>query len=114
MWLPRRGLDHRIAQAYKRQEQSRAALAELKVREREEARKLDTRRKIVLGAGVLAIVNMNGEFRGQLARLLPAVITRPGDRAILPEFFPVPEPADAPPARPLKSPGEPPSGAAPA
>jgi hypothetical protein len=114
MWLPRRGLDHRIAQAYKRKEQATAALAELAVRERELARKLDTRRKIVLGAAVLAIVNVNGWFRGVLARLLPAVITRPVDRGILPEFFPAPEPADVAPARPLKSPGEPPSGAAPA
>ncbi len=114
MWLPRRGLDHRIAQATKRQEQSKAALADLKARERQLDRKLDTRRKIIAGATLFACAKANRAFHEQVCMAFQAANMRPQDRALLPEFFPSPEPEDVPPARPTKSPGQPASGAAPA
>jgi hypothetical protein len=114
MWLPRRGLDHRIAQAVKRQEQSKAALADLKARERELDRKLDTRRKIIAGATLFACARVNRAFHEQVCTAFQAANMRPEDRAFLPEFFPSPEPGEMPPPRPPKPPGEPPSGAAPA
>jgi len=114
MWLPRRGLDHRIAQAVKRHEQSKAAVADLKARERELDRKLDTRRKIIAGATLFACARVNRAFHEQVCMAFQAANMRPQDRAILPEFFPSHEPGEMPPPRPPKPPGEPPSGAAPA
>jgi hypothetical protein len=111
---PRKTLDDRIAEEQKRQEESRAALADLKARARLLDRKLDTRRKIILGAAVQAHAKLDARFREELRRAVLAAISRPQDRAVLPEFFPEPAPAPAPPARPLKAPGEPPQGAAPA
>ena len=116
----RKTLYDRIAEEQKRQDESRAALADLKTRAKELDRKLDVRRKIVMGAAVQAHAKVNSAFREELRKALNAAITRPQDRAILPEFFA--EPAAAPdspaapesPARPKKPPGNPPSGAAPA
>ena len=87
MWLPRRGLDHRIAQATKRQEQSKAALADLKARERQLDRKLDTRRKIIAGATLFACAKANRAFHEQVCMAFQAANMRPQDRALLPEFF---------------------------
>lgn len=76
-------------------------------------RKLDTRRKIVMGAAVQAHAKLNGRFREELQKALLAAVTRAQDRAILPEYFPESPPAPARPDRPLKPPGDPPPGAAP-
>ena len=114
MWLPRRGLDHRMAQALKRWEQSKAAVADLKARERASDRKHDARRKIVAGATLFACAKANRAFHEQVCMAFQAANMRPQDRAILPEFFPSHEPGEMPPPRPPKPPGEPPSGAAPA
>jgi hypothetical protein len=103
-----------MAQAVKRHEQAKAAVADLKARERELDRKLDTRRKIIVGAALLACAKVNRAFHEQVCRAFQAANIRPQDRAILAEFFPSPEPGEMPPPRPPKPPGEPPSGAAPA
>jgi hypothetical protein len=110
---PRKTLHDRIAEEEKRQEQSRLALADLKARARLLDRKLDTRRKIVLGAALEAHAKRNGVFHEAMAKAVRASV-RPRDRELLPEFFPELSQAPAPPTRPPKPPGEPPSGAAPA
>ena len=51
-------------------------------------RKLDTRRKIILGAAVQAHAKLNARFREELRKAVLAAITRPHDMAVLPEFFP--------------------------
>lgn len=110
---PRKTLQDRITEEEKRQEESRAALADLKARARELDRKFDVRRKIIAGAAVLAHARVNSRFREELRKAVLAAITRPQDRAVLPEFFAESPPAPVPPSRPFKSPGDPPSGAAP-
>jgi hypothetical protein len=110
----RKTLHQRIAELLKRHEQSRAELANLKARARILDRKLDTRRKIILGAAVQAHARLNARFREELRKAVLAAITRPHDMAVLPEYFPEAPTAPVPPARPLKVPEEPPSGAAPA
>jgi hypothetical protein len=119
----RKTLHQRIAELLKRHEQSRAELADLKARAKDLDRKLDVRRKIIMGAAVQAHAKLNSAFREELRKAILAGVTRQRDREILPEFFPeaapppapLPPPsAPAPPARPLKLPGEPPKGAAPA
>ena len=108
----RKTLHERIAEEKKRHEQSRLALADLQARARILDRKLDARRKIVAGALTLAHAERNSAFHQQFARLAQANM-RPQDRVLFPEFFPEAEPAPVPPARPLKLPRDPPSGAAP-
>jgi hypothetical protein len=110
----RKTLHQRIVEHLKRHEQSRAELADLKARAKDLDRKLDVRRKIIMGAAVQAHAKLNSAFREELRKAILAAVTRPHDRAILPEFFPQAPPAPTPPARPLKLPGEPPKGAAPA
>jgi len=110
----RETLLQQIADELKRQEQSRAALADLRARARILDRKLDTRRKIIAGAGLLAHAKLNRAFHEEARKALSAAVTRPQDRALLPEFFQDSAPGNTPPARPLKAPREPPSGAAPA
>ena len=112
----RKTLHQRIAELLKRHEQSRAELADLKARAKDLDRKLDVRRKIVMGAAVQAHAKLNSAFREELRKAILAGVTRQRDREILPEFFPqtAPPPAPAPPARPPKPPGEPPKGPAPA
>ena len=110
----RKTLHQRIVEHLKRHEQSRAELADLKARAKDLDRKLDVRRKIIMGAAVQAHAKLNSAFREELRKAILAAVTRPHDRAILPEFFPEGAPAAPPPARPLKVPGESPTGAAPA
>jgi len=122
----RKTLHQRIAELLKRHEQSRAELADLKARAKDLDRKLDVRRKIIMGAAVQAHAKLNSAFREELRKAVLAGVTRQRDREILPEFFPEAAPPPAPlpspppppppasPARPLKLPGEPPKGAAPA
>jgi hypothetical protein len=111
---PRKSLNDRIADELKRQEELRLAIADLKVRAKLFDRKLDVRRKIILGAAVQAHAKLNGRFRDELRKAVLAAITRPQDMAVLPEYFPEAASAPMPPGRPLKPPEEPPSGAAPA
>ena len=51
-------------------------------------RKLDTRRKVILGAAVQAHAKLNARFREELRKAVLAAISRPHDMAVLPEFFP--------------------------
>jgi hypothetical protein len=49
-----------------------------------------------------------------LRKAFDVAVTRPQDRALLADYLPEAPPDPAPPSRPLKAPGEPPTGAAPA
>jgi hypothetical protein len=110
----RKTLHQRIAELLKRHEEAKAELSQLRSRAKEADRRFEVRRKIVMGAAVQAHAKVNSAFREELRKAILAAVTRPHDRAILPEFFPEGAPAAPPPARPLKVPGESPTGAAPA
>ena|ERR1022692_1622393 len=119
----RKTLHQRIAELLKRHEEGKAELSQLRARAKDLDRKLDVRRKIIMGAAFQTHAKANSENHAAVAKVLQARVTRQRDREILPEFFPEaapppaplpPPPPPAPPARPLKPPGEPPSGAAPA
>jgi hypothetical protein len=110
---PRKSLHERIAEEEKRQDELRLAIADLKARAKQLDRKLDVRRKIILGAAVQAHAKLNGRFREELRKAVLAAITRPQDMEVLPEFFPEGASALSRPGRPLKLPEVPPSGAAP-
>jgi hypothetical protein len=109
----RETLLQQIAEELKRQEQSRASLADLRARAKLLDRKLDARRKIVLGAALEAHAKLNSAFHAELAKALPAAV-RPQDRWLLPEFFPASDPPPIPPQRPSRTPESPAGNTAPA
>jgi hypothetical protein len=85
---PRKTLQDRIEEEQKRQEESRAALADLKARARESRPQTRCPPQDHPGAAVQAHAKLNGRFREELRKAVLAAITRPQDRAVLPEFFP--------------------------
>jgi len=64
----------RVEALRKRRAQLEAQIAALQAREAADQRKADTRRKIVIGSGVLALVARNAEFGRWLALRLPEVL----------------------------------------
>lgn len=68
----RRAAEQRLAR-------SQQALARLNA----DQRKIDTRRRIVLGAAVVAAARRDPDFRARLRDVLNAVMTVPRDRALL-------------------------------
>ncbi len=113
----RKTLHERIAEELKLQEQSKATLADLKARARELDRRLDVRRKIILGAAVQAHAKVNSRFREELRRAVLAAVNRPQDMSVLPEFFEPsesqPRPQPQPPGRPPQPPEQPAQAALP-
>ncbi|EJW10925.1 hypothetical protein A33M_3919 [Rhodovulum sp. PH10] len=55
-------------------------MARLAARQKNEARKRDARRKIIVGAAVLAHAEIDPEFRKTLREVLQAAVTRTIDR----------------------------------
>ena len=92
----RKTLHHRIAELLKRHEQSRAELADLKARAKEQDRKFDVRRKIILGAAVQAHAKLNSAFREELRKAVLAAVTRPHDRACAAGVFSAESAGNAP------------------
>lgn len=66
----------------RRKAQLEARLAALEARAKANSRKADARRKIIIGAGVLALVERHPGFGFWLARELPAVLAE-RDRALV-------------------------------
>lgn len=64
-------------------EQRRARAEQALARLNADARKTDTRRKIVVGGAVMSAARKDDRFRGLLFEALNAVIVTPRDRAIL-------------------------------
>ena len=70
-----------IADEEKKSEQLRARIDELKARQRVEERKKETRRKIIVGAGVIAHIRINPVFRKQVREALNLAVTDPKQKA---------------------------------
>lgn len=75
--------DGRIEALRRKRSQIDARLALLAAREKAEARKRDARRKIIVGAAVLAHAGLDPFFRVALRELLRRAVTRPIDRAAI-------------------------------
>src|ERR1700683_5207066 len=90
----RRTLAEQIAEDEKKIEQLKADLANKRAEQKTLDRKLDVRRKIVLGAVVKAHAKLHSRFEEELRKAVLAG-TRPQDRGLFPEYFP-----DQPPTPP--------------
>ena len=78
----------RIAELEERKKQIEAKLSALAAREKVEARKLDTRRKVIVGAAVLAHAEHDAEFARRLQAVLAVAVLRDGDRAAIADLLP--------------------------
>lgn len=78
--MVRKSSSERIAELAERKKQIEAKLASLAARERQDARKRDTRRKVVVGAAVLAHAELDEQFAAALRDALAKAVLRPADR----------------------------------
>ena len=84
--MPRQKPADKLDALRKRMSQLNEQARALEARQREQDRKNDTRRKVIVGALALehSEKNANSEFAKVLNRLLDEYVTRPGDRALFP------------------------------
>jgi hypothetical protein len=80
---PRKSLDDQLAELTRKRDQLEARRLALLAVKKDSDRKLDTRRKIIVGAAVLAHAELNSAFADQLAVLLNLAVTRDIDRSVI-------------------------------
>lgn len=85
----------KIADLEKKEAQIRAQLNREKSKLKDDERKRDTRRKIIVGA--LALEHKDSTFQETLRRLLNQYVTKPHDRALF-DLPPLPEQETPPPS----------------
>jgi hypothetical protein len=83
----RKTTEELIAEEQKKAEQVRARMAELKTRQRVEERKRDNHRKIVVGAGVMAHIRVDPQFRKAVRDALDKAVTDPKHKAVIPDLL---------------------------
>jgi hypothetical protein len=76
----RKSLDDNIAALTKRQQQLDAQRLSLLASKKAADRKIDTRRKIIVGAAVLAHAGLNPDFSATLREILAVAVQREVDR----------------------------------
>ena len=101
----RRSASERIALLAEKKRLIEAELASLTAREREAERKRDTRRKIIIGAAVLAHTEVDPQFIVTLRHVLNRAVQRPADRETIADLLrgeddETPEPAAQPRGQP--------------
>jgi len=87
MTKTRKSLDERIAALKEREKQTQARLADLVSRQKAQDRKLETRRKVVIGAAVLAHAEHDPAFAAALRQALRAGVTRETDKKLLADWL---------------------------
>jgi len=90
-------LEDRIASLKAKKDALAARLNKLQAMAKTDERKRDTRRKIVVGAAVLAAMEKDSVLALKVRELLLRVVTRENDRAVVAELL-------APPAAPASKP----------
>lgn len=85
---PRKSIDDQIADLTQRREQIEARRLALLAQKKDADRKHDTRRKIVVGAAVLAHAALDPDFAATLREVLSVAVQRPADRAVIADFVP--------------------------
>lgn len=83
----RKTIQELIAEEERKAEQVKVRMAELKTRQRAEERKKDSHRKIVVGAGAMAHIKIDPQFRAALRAALDKAVTDPKQRAVIPDLL---------------------------
>lgn len=79
----RRTPEERISELEKQRDQINARLQKERAKVSAQKRKDDTRRKIIVGAALLAHSEHDDTVKAQLWRILDTQVTRPQDRVLL-------------------------------
>ena len=77
----------RIAQLKQKQQQLAKRLNALEQKEKSQTRKLDTRRKIIVGGAVLSEMHKDPEFAAVVRAMLLRYVARPNDRAAVADLL---------------------------
>lgn len=85
--MARRTRAEQIAALKQAEEQKRQRRLALEAQEKQATRKLDTRRKIVTGAAVLAHASLDASFAASLRDLLDKALIKPADRELLADLI---------------------------
>ena len=88
--MPRKSLDERLAELTRIKKELETKQTALLSKKRDADRKLDTRRKIVVGAAVLAHAEIDRDFADELRRVLDRAVQRDLDRAAIADLLPSP------------------------
>ena len=86
--MPRPSDEDRFKRLQQRRDQLNAKLAALEARNRQAEKKRDDRRKILLGALVMADLPQCPELRAWLAERLPGFLTRTEDKKLFADLLP--------------------------
>ena len=84
---PRKSLDDQLAELTRKRDQLEARRLALLAVKKDSDRKLDTRRKIIVGAAMLAHAEQHPVFADQLAVLLNLAVTREIDRGVIADLL---------------------------
>lgn len=90
----RKSLDQRLADLTQKQEQLEAQRQNLLASKKSAERKTDTRRKIIVGAAVLAHAELYPDFAAMLRGILSVAVQRPIDRRAIADLLGQPPPND--------------------
>ena len=82
-----KSLAERIRDQERKLENSKNRLSRLKGKAANEARKLDTRRKIIVGSAVLAHAEIDPAFATELRSILAKAVTRDQDKTVIPDLL---------------------------
>jgi hypothetical protein len=80
-------ISQRIAHLKQQREKLSQKLNRLEHKEKSQARKLDTRRKIIVGGAVVAEMHKDPEFAAVVRAVLLRYVARPNDRAAVAELL---------------------------
>lgn len=87
---PRKTLEDRLAELAEQQAQLEARRLALLNEKKSTDRKRDARRKIIVGAAVLAHAELHPAFADELRKVLGVAVTRHIDRAAIRDLLPSP------------------------
>lgn len=90
----RKSLDQKLGELAKRQQQLEAQRLALLASKKSADRKLDTRRKIIIGAAVLTHAELNPHFSTMLRDILSVAVQRDIDRRTIADLLDPPSPND--------------------
>ena len=95
MTRSRKSLDEQLAELTRRRDQLEAKRQALVATKKNTDRKLDARRKIIVGAAVLAHAELHPAFADALRAVLDLAVTRPVDRGAIADLLPTTRAANA-------------------
>jgi len=93
MTRPRKSLDEQLAELTRKKEQLEARRQALVATKKSADRKLDARRKIIVGAAALAHAELDPSFADKLREVLDQAVLRAIDRDVIADLLPAAAPA---------------------